>query len=296
MPYQKLTLPALTIAALLLTSLTGCGDKSESKLASQVAAKVGGSEISVHQINQVLNRTNTTGIRPEAAKAITRDILEKLIDQQLAVDQAIEAKLHRVPEVVAQIEAARLEILARAYLQQISGEFPKPSAQETKKYFDDNSQLFAQRHIFNIQEIVLPTSAGTPEVREQLRDFVSVGKPIEESAAWLKSKNIKFSGGSATRAAEQIPLDLLPRIHALKGGQSAFIESPQTLTLLRVASSQLVPVTEAEALPRIEQYLANQRTNDALTAKIKQLRATTTIEYVGDFSSGTLEKGVAGLK
>ena len=72
------------------------------------------------QINQVLQRANTNGASPEAAKAMGREVLEKLIDQQLAVDQATEAKLQRSPEVVSQIESARREILARAYLQQLA--------------------------------------------------------------------------------------------------------------------------------------------------------------------------------
>lgn len=295
MVYKK-SLPAFVLISSLLISLAGCGNKSEQKLVSQVAAKVGSSEISVHQINQVLSRTNTAGTQPETVKVLTRDILEKLIDQQLAVDQAIESKLHRAPEVVAQIEAARLEILARTYLQRFAGELAKPTSQEIKKYYDEHPQLFEQRHIFNIQEIVIPTAAGTPHVRDQLRENASAGKSIEESAIWLKGKNIKFAGGSATRAAEQIPLDLLPRLHALKDGQSIFIETPQSLTLLRIASSQLVPVTEAEALPRIEQYLSNQRVNEALAINMKQLRARTSIEYMGDFSSSTLEKGVINLK
>ena len=118
---------ALTLLAAALTmSLASCGNKDDKKVATQVAAKVGSEEISVHQINQILSRTNTAGSSPQAAQTMSRDVLEKLIDQQLAVEQAIENKLHRSPDVVSQIEAARRDILARAYLQQFAGALPKP--------------------------------------------------------------------------------------------------------------------------------------------------------------------------
>jgi EpsD family peptidyl-prolyl cis-trans isomerase len=245
-------------------------------------------------------------------------VLEKLIDQQLAVEQATEDKLHRSPEVVSQIEAARRDILARAYMQKIAGALPKPSAEEIKKYYAEHPALFSERRIFNVQEIVTPTAPG---LADQLRAMVAAGKPIVEVANWLKSKGVKFDGGSATRAAEQIPLERLAQIHALKDGQSILLESPQTITVVRVASSQSSPVAEAAALPRIEQFLTNQRASEAVTTNIKQLRAAAKITYMGEFvktggtatappavvpepvpsfaapdNASAIEKGVAGLK
>ena len=314
-------LRAVLVSSLAL-GLVACGNKDEKKVATQVAAKVGSEEISVHQINQVLSRANTAGASPQAAQAMSREVLEKLIDQQLAVEQATEEKLHRSPEVVAQIEAAKRDILARAYMQKIAGTVAKPTAVEIKKYYAEHPQLFSERRIFNVQEIVV---AAAPGLAEQLRGFAAAGKPIVDVANWLKAKNIKFDGGSATRAAEQIPLERLGQIHALKDGQSLVLESPQSITLLRVASSQSSPVTEAAALPRIEQFLTNQRASEAVAARIKDLRAATKVTYMGEFAkadagapaapasapalapltaasssvsdyTSAIEKGVAGLK
>ena len=165
---------------------------------TQVAAKVGSSEISVHQINQVLSRTNTNGANAAQVQAMSREVLEKLIDQQLAVDQATENKLNRSPDVVSQIEAARRDILARAYIQQISAGVAKPSPEDIKNYYTSNPQLFSERRIFNVQEIVAPNAPG---VAATLKELVAAGKSAEDMAAALKAKNIQFNGGGATRAA-----------------------------------------------------------------------------------------------
>ena len=289
---MKHPIAPLVATALLALTLTACGNKDDKKVATQVAAKVGSEEISVHQINQVLSRTNAGNATPQAVQNLRRDVLEKLIDQQLAVDQATEAKLHRSPDVVAQIEAARREVLARAYIQQLASTLPKPSPEETKKYYSEHPQLFSERRIFNLQEILVPASVGAATA-EQLRGLVASAKSMEEIATWLRGKDIKFGGGSATRPAEQIPLELLTKVHAVKDGQTTIIESQQGYTVLRVVSSQSAPVPEANALPRIEQFLSNQRGAEAVTQSIKQLRAKATITYMGDFAQAGGAVGAA---
>ncbi len=282
---MKNTLRPLVAATLVVLTLAACGNKEDKKVATQVAAKVGSEEISVHQINQVLSRTNAANATPQAVQNLRREVLEKLIDQQLAVSQAEESKLNRSPEVVAMIEAARREVLARAYIQQLTGALPKPSADETRKYYVEHPALFAERRVFNLQEVQLPAAAGEA-VAEQVRTMLGSGKPMEEVAAFLKSKDIKFGGGAATRAAEQIPLELLSKVHALKDGQSLVVQNPQGFNVIRVASSQSAPVPEANALPRIEQFMTNQRGAEAVSQNIKQLRTKATVTYMGDFAPG----------
>ena len=287
---QRITL--LLTPVVLALVLTGCGDKADKKVATQVAAKVGSEEISVHQINQVLARTNTANTTPQGAQALRREVLEKLIDQQLAVDQATESKLHRSPDIVAQVEAVRREVLARAYIQQVTAALPKPNAEETKKYYVEHPQLFSERRVFNIQELIVPASVG-PQVADQMRGMLAAGKTMEELAAMLRSKDIKFGGGAAQRAAEQIPLELLGKVHALKDGQATIISTAQAFTVIRIASSQSAPVAEAAALPRIEQFLANQRGVEAVTKNLKDLRAKAGVTYMGDFAQAAGAVGAA---
>lgn len=283
--------------------MTACGSKNNQGVSTQVAAKVGTEEISVHQINQMIRHAGTSNISPQV---MGREILEKLIDQQLAINQATESKLNRSPQVVAELEAARREVLARAYLQQITDSLAKPTPEEVKSYYVKHPELFAERRIFNLQEIIAPIA---PNLAEQLRGFAAAGKTADDVSAWLKGKNIVFSSASATRAAEQIPLEMLAAVHPLKDGQSTVLEASQAITFLRITSSQQVPINEAEALPSVERFLSNQRTGEAMTAKLKELRANTKITYMGEFAKAeavsgasspynlnNIEKGVAGLK
>lgn len=273
-------LQTTALAFSLAVGLSACGSEEGGAKATQVAAKVGSSEISVHQINQVLSRTPVGNASKDAVQAASQQVLERLIDQQLAVDQATEAKLHRSPDVVAQLEAARREVLARAYLQQLTSSIPKPTPEEIGKYYQDNPALFAERRVFNLQEIRVPKAIG---IVDDLKKMAEQGRPIEEVAGFLRTRNVQFGGGSATRTAEQLPLELLPQVHALKDGQSIAVQAGDSVTFVRVASSQQVPVSEAVATPGITQYLNNRRTTEAVTGEIKRLRDVTTITYLGDF-------------
>jgi EpsD family peptidyl-prolyl cis-trans isomerase len=265
----------------LALTLSACGKKTSPAQSTQVAATVGEEEISVHQINQVLQQSSLSNESPLTISQKRREILDKLIDQELAVTQAKAAKLHRSPDVVLQLEAARRDILVRAYMQQVSRGLPKPSTTELKQYYAGNPALFSRRRIFDMQELVVPT---TPGIDEELRRFASTDQSIEQASQWLQSRDIKFNSGGASRAAEQLPLELLSLLDGLKDGQSLVVSNERGTTLLRLASSQSMPITEAVALPRIEQYLINKLTTEALASQLKTLRAETKITYLGEFA------------
>ncbi len=263
--------------------VTACSKKEERKVATQVAAKVGDEEISVHQINQMLSRVDGANATPAATESLQKAALERLIDQQIAINEATSKKLDRTPEVVAQIEAARRDVIARAYVVQLSQAIPKPTETELKKYFQEHPQLFSDRRIFNVQELVVPQAAGA-DVFEQLRNMVKEGKTIEAIGEFLRNKDIKFGAGAATRTAEQIPLEMLGTLQAMKEGQIIVLDGRGGVTVLRVAAMRSAPVTEEVALPRIQQFLMNQQASQLVATSIKDLRGKTKITYMGEFT------------
>ena len=274
---------SLMLSFLLVAGLAGCGNKESAKPAGQIAAKVNSGEISVHQVNYILSRTPAAS-KPEAGPKLRREVLDRLIDQELAVEQAVEKKLDRAPDVLMTIENARREILARAYVEQIAAGLPKPTDAEAKEYYAAHPQLFAERRIYSIQEIVLPPSEG---IAKQLGEMLQGGASMEDIANWLKGKNIKFVAGGATRAAEQVPLELLPKIHPLKVGQGLILQSPQSVTVMKLVGAQSVPVAEDVALPRIQQFLGNQRASEAAKQEFKTLKANAKITYMGEFADAS---------
>jgi EpsD family peptidyl-prolyl cis-trans isomerase len=270
--------PALLAAALVALALAGCGEKKD-KVASQTAAKVNKDEITVHQINFVLQQQR--GLRPEQTDAASRQVLERLIDQQLALQKADDLKLDRDPRVVQALDAARREIIARAYLERVGEGAAKPTAEEIKKYYDDNPALFRERRIYNFQELAIE---ARPEQVETLRAKLAEAKNLNEFVEYLKANDFRFGGSQAVRAAEQLPLQNLKAFASMKDGQAMVVPTTTGAQVVVLAGSRSQPVGEEQARPAIEQFIANDRKRKLVEEDIKALRGAARVEYVGKFA------------
>ena len=312
---MQIRLVGTALAALVSMGLAACGGAGGGGSSTQVAARVNSDEITVHQINTALSQVGNPG-GGDPAKAGAQ-ILERLIDQQLLVQQAETAQLDRDPRVLQVIDASRREILARAYLEQQVGSVGQPSGEEVDAYYRDNPALFGARRIYNLQELSIRLD---PARHDEVKAQVESAKSLKEIVDWLKAQGIPFTAGASAKPAEQLPMELLPRFAAMKDGQIALVRQPQGITVVHLAGSSDQPIDRATAQPLIEKFLVNQRRADLVRGEIKRLRDQAEIAYVGAFAqteaqaeagepatsaapaassdpaAGAMERGVAGLK
>jgi EpsD family peptidyl-prolyl cis-trans isomerase len=281
-PRAWLALGAIAAAALLV----GCGEKKDK--ASQTAAKVNKDEITVHQINFVLQQQRN--LRPEQADAAGKQILERLVDQQLALQKADEMKLDRDPRVVQQLEAARRDVIARAYLEKVGEAAPKPTPEEIKKYYEEKPALFRERRIYSIQEIAIEAK---PDQVAGLRDKLTGSKNIAEFIEYLKANDFRFSGNQAVRAAEQLPLNSLETFARMKDGQAMLVPGANGVQVIVLAGSRVQPIAEEQARPAIEQFILNERRRKLIEDDVKAMRAAAKIEYVGKFAEKASDAAAA---
>ena len=273
---------AVLTAAAMAVLLAGCGEKKDKdKPASQTAAKVNKEEITVHQINFVLQQQR--GLPPEQAASASKQVLERLIDQELAVQKAQDQKLDRDPRVVQQLEAARREIVARAYVEKIASGAPKPSPAEIKTYYDAHPALFKERRVYSLQELAIQAK---PEQVEELQAKLAAAKDLPAFVEYLKANDFKFGANQAVRAAEQLPLASLDKFAQMKDGQTIFTRTPTGAQVVVVAGSRVQPVDEIRATPAVEQFLWNERKRKVVEDDVKAMRGASKIEYVGEYAKG----------
>jgi len=299
--------------------LAGCGKGEEGKHASQTAAKVNGEEITVHQVNYVAAQVGK--IPADQLQATSNQILSSLIDKELLRQKAVDAKLDRSPEVVQALDAARREILSKAYLEDKFKSVSTPTDAEIQDYYKAHPELFSERRVYKLQEIAIQAGDRALQVKQQ----IAAAKSIDALLAWLKQENIPVTGGSAVKSAEQLPLDMLPRLARLSDGQSLMMEGHGRLTLLVMLGSQPQPVDMDKAKPAIVQFLTNNKRQAIAKSEIETLRKDARIVYMGNFTdpraaaaatapapapakaapaaapsaaaqSNAMDKGIAGLK
>jgi EpsD family peptidyl-prolyl cis-trans isomerase len=303
---------AIALAIACAAALAACGRDDGKKPASQVAVKVNKEEITVHQLNNAMAQFRN--LSPEQQKAVAKQVLERMVDQELLVQRAIEKKLDRDPRIMQAMEASRRQILSQAYLDQLAQQIQKPGADEVKKFYDARPELFAERRIYRLQELAIP---ARPEFTAQaLEDEIRKAKSLNDVVAWLKSKNVPFNANSTVKAAEQLPLEVVPKLARLKVGQVMLMPAQQGYLLVQVAATEQQPLDEKQATPFIEQFLLNQKKLELARSEVKQAREAAKIEYVGSFAEGAaakapeapkpaaakaaeksaIDKGVAGLR
>lgn len=262
-------------------ALGGCSDAPEPVASGEVAARVNDAAISLRQVDQAMAAA-AEGLSPEQLGDARDAVLESLIDEELMVQKARARRLDHTPEVSREIEAARRQILARAYLEQVTAVDPRPSSVEIRKFYASHPALFAERRIYNLQEIAIRIA---PDRYDELRQKVGELGDLQKIAAWLGEQKIPFNVSQAVKAAEQLPLDNLPNFAQMKDGQFALTRAPAGAALVVLAGTRAQPLDKTAARPFIEQYLANARKAELAKAELKHLRETATIEYVGDFAA-----------
>jgi EpsD family peptidyl-prolyl cis-trans isomerase len=276
-PSRAVCAVAILTAAL---AVSGCDEKKKVGDASQVAAKVNTQDITVQQIDQLLQQQR--GLRPEQAEAASKQILERLIDQELAAQKAIELKLDRDPRVLQQIEATKREIVSRAYLDKAGEAAGTPTPEEIGKYYDEQPALFKDRRVYNLQEINVQAKA---EQIPLLKERLEASRNVAEFVEFLKAAGFAYSANQVVRAAEQLPLRSLATFGAMKDGQAMLNASPTGAQVILLAGSSLQPVTLEQAKPAIEQFLLNERRREILAKDLKALRDAGKVEYIGKFAA-----------
>jgi hypothetical protein len=217
----------------------GCS-VSEGGTPANAAARVNAEVISVQELEAARKRGDNLG----------GDTLERLIDQRLARQHALEQGLERSPQIAQALESARTEILARAYRQLVAEAQPRPTPAEIRRYYAEHPELFAQRRVYTLEEVMIARG------RESIIN-------------------------RATRAAEQLPLELVSRLQTMKEGDvHAVDDGPDAVVVLRIVAARLEPLDEAGAAPLIEKFLLARRSSEALAAEMKRLRAKARIEYL----------------
>jgi len=259
------------------SSIAACDKINHHTVTTQVVAKVNNGEITVHQLNAAL--AQVPNVSPESAKSVSGPVLERLIDQELLVQQARAAGLDRNPQVVQAIEAAKRAVLAGAYVQQMTANIAKPNDHDIHEYFVQHPEYFSGRRVYAYRSVAIH---ATPDEVHGIEQQLTATRDVDAVVNYLRTNKLNFVVNSLSKATEQLPKEALTRFVGLKDGDSTLFVSPGGAELVQLISSHPEPVDEAQGRPFIEKYLLEERRNERVATEIKSLRTAATIQYVGE--------------
>lgn len=251
--------------------LAACGNKD--KKASQSLVRVNGEDITVLQLNYELQHTNGPAGNQEV---LSKQLLETLIDRQLLVNEAMLKKIDRTPEVMLAIERAKSQIIAQAYMQNVTSEVAKPSKADVNEYFQKHPQFFSKRKEFILTQLIIPNE----NLSDELKMVIKSAQNIEEVAEWMDKHGVQYDRGQTTRSSMDLPAEAVRKLLELPKGQLFIVHEGDNRVLNVIDSIKDSPVTESKAAPLIERFLANKGIKDAEDMVIAQLRSRAKIEYL----------------
>jgi len=271
-------------ALLALAAVTACGGGAKPAAAdSQVAVQVNKGEISVHQVQHVLQRQpRLLAEQPELA---ARKVLDSLVEQELAAQAAREQGMDNDPAVVQALQVAQREVLARAYQDRLASKAVGPTSDDVDRYYESNPALFAERRLYTLQETAV--EAATPADAARVAELARQAKAPADLAESLRADNKKSQTRQFVQAAEDLPMGLLAVMSKIGVGQSHAVAQAGAVRVFTLLHAQSAPVERRRAADAIAGYLNNERRRQQVVLGMKDLRQTARITYQGSFAQAS---------
>lgn len=290
MPRRNLPLPTaivpgrmafvpLCVAVALMA--TGCDRKGATRAPDgQVAARVNDADITVHQVEHVLQRQARA--YAGAGEAAGRRALDQLVEQELAAQAAREQGLDREAAVVQALEAARREVLARAWQDRLAQSVVRPSSDEIDRYYAEHPALFGQRRIYVLKEFLVEAAREGDAARiQQIAREARGARAVEDA---LVLARLRFRAREFPQSAEELPMALLEPMAQLDVGQSLVLPQAQGVRVFTLLHVEAAPVDRHTATEPIEAFLTTERKRRAVAEGMKPIREKARIELRGGFA------------
>jgi EpsD family peptidyl-prolyl cis-trans isomerase len=230
---------ALPVAMLL----AGCGRKQETQaVVGQVIAHVGPDEVTQQELDNELRLANVPA--DKRTDEVIKAALSRIVERKYLVQQALAAKLDREPTVHLDLLRAREQILAGAFAQRnLSSKMSAVSGSEIDDYIQGHPKQFAQRELFQVDQISFALPKDVQTLTAATKDF----KSLDQVEAKLNEMSVKFSRGTATLDSATMPAEMLKALDARKADDVYFIRSRGNGTFFKVASVDQKPLTGDQA-------------------------------------------------
>ena len=235
-------------------ALAGCGKKQEGPaVVGQVIAHVGPDDITQQELDNELRLANVPA--DKRTDDVIKAVLSRIIERKYLVQQAVAAKLDREPTVHLDLLRSREQILAGAYVQRdLGSKVSAISKNEIDGYIQSHPNQFAQRQIFNVEQVSFPPTGNLDTLSAATKDF----KTMDQVEAKLKDLGIKYSRGPSALDSATMPAQMLTALQGRKPDDVFFIRSRNSASFFKVTSVDDKPLTGDEAQQLGKRELASE--------------------------------------
>jgi EpsD family peptidyl-prolyl cis-trans isomerase len=248
------------------TTLGGCDQIKKlihGKPSGQVVATVNGQEITSLELRQELG--NFQSRDPKIVKLAQQRALQQIIMRDLLVQKAKEAKLDKSAEFKLQVVRGEQGLLAQLYERSAASGVPAPTRQEAETFVAAHPQMFAQRRILIVDQVLAPPGKIDPQ------KFAAL-KTLDEVKNLFNSQNLPYQENVVTIDTLSANPQLIQQIDKLAPGDIFVVPQNGALVFNRVSETRSVPFRGDLTVNFATNALRTQRARDAVRTRLETIR------------------------
>jgi len=262
------------VACIIVVALIlgGC-NKSQNVEDAQVLARVNGNDITIQQLHAELPNASLT-----LDKQVGQQILSRLIERQLLMQEAVKLNLDRTPEVMQALETSKAQIYAQAYISQKTAKLNHVSDKEIADFIKQHPERFEHRKLFKTVDVTFTNAHELLDIKRMEHEITS----LEALEAELGSKSVVYEISRSQFLTDRLPVTILSRISQLKKGDLLFVHNDNSVIVKAIQSVDEMPMSSETAKLIATKLIGQQRKQDFIKGEVARLQGLSTIDVFED--------------
>ena len=299
---QNFRWPAVAAVA-LLAGVSACDKSSksgdagktangvESAKEGQVIARVGGEEITVHQLNSELASVPRAAIQDP--KQFQRAVLRAIVFRTAMRQAALKDKLDRDPQVALLRKASDDKLLADVYLKKETGSTPPPTVTDVDTFVLQHPLMFDDRRMYQFTRM----SIAADQYSDLMVPLFDEKETFTELQAYLNEKAIPYTTTDVRASSSEFPQNVQDQLAHFKTGDNVVVKAQNETVILKIKSWTPAPMAREQAREQAQNMLFQQLVQKRAFSIQEALPQTAKIEFYGPFAGMVfIEKPAAQAK
>ena len=232
----------------------------------QVAATVGTHEITIRELQSEVSTLPPAP--PAAQKQQQQAALNLIIQRTILADAARKQGIDKDPNFLLLSQRTNDALLVRQLEAKIAAAVPASSQEEISQFQNANPDMFAQRKIFDVEQIRMAEPADQSVIKK-----LEPLKTLDQIADFLTQNKISFQRGTSSIDALGQNPKLVSAIVALPPQEVFIINAGNQVLINLVHATRVQPFTGDTANKFAGNYLRAQHTQDAVRRQMGILLA-----------------------
>jgi EpsD family peptidyl-prolyl cis-trans isomerase len=263
-------------AGLGLILLAGCGKTPK----GQVVAIVNGNDISMQQLSVEAQDLPLPIPETIDRRALSKAILQAVIDRELEVQAAREQRLDKTPQFLALKQRNEEELLAGMLGHKIAQTVPLPTAEEIRNYVVTHPLQFGQR-----QRLVLDQLGfAPPGDRRRLAAVLTDAHSLDAAAAALRSIGIAAERGQGAIDTGQADPELARQLDRAPAGEPILLPQGDRLVVGVITAREPIRMSSDDIRIAAARAVRAAALLHESQAQIAAARSTAEISYGPGFA------------